>query len=187
MAAANHQFHNSGDDKLVYLPVKAASIIYDETPVGRDGSGAVRALVAGDVFAGWNNKGNLNNSAGLVGALTAGLLETISLSLPRRLDVHRQGHGARELDHVLGRRGRRGRRRGQLQARPARGRHHGRPRDVHRGAADRRSRQARPRRRPPLPGCEHKSCANCQKYATAWRERVMDMVNRPMQANAMFR
>lgn len=26
---------------------------------------------------------------------------------------------------------------------------------------------------PPLPGCTHKSCANCLRYALRWRERVL--------------
>lgn len=31
------------------------------------------------------------------------------------------------------------------------------------------------RRRPPLPECSgHKNCANCLRYATAWRERLLD-------------
>jgi hypothetical protein len=29
------------------------------------------------------------------------------------------------------------------------------------------------RRAAPLPGCSHASCANCSRYATAWRERVL--------------
>jgi hypothetical protein len=31
----------------------------------------------------------------------------------------------------------------------------------------------RARRSPPLPGCTHKSCANCPRFALAWRERVL--------------
>lgn len=30
------------------------------------------------------------------------------------------------------------------------------------------------RRRPPLEGCSHKSCANCQRYAMAWRSRMLE-------------
>lgn len=30
------------------------------------------------------------------------------------------------------------------------------------------------RRSPPLPGCRHRSCANCLRYALAWRRRVLD-------------
>jgi len=29
------------------------------------------------------------------------------------------------------------------------------------------------RRRPPLPGCTHKSCSNCPRYAQAWRNRLL--------------
>jgi hypothetical protein len=29
------------------------------------------------------------------------------------------------------------------------------------------------RRRPPLPGCTHRSCANCPRWALRWRERVL--------------
>lgn len=29
------------------------------------------------------------------------------------------------------------------------------------------------RRAPPLPGCRHKNCANCWKYAQAWRSRLL--------------
>lgn len=29
------------------------------------------------------------------------------------------------------------------------------------------------RRRPPLPGCRHKNCANCPRYALLYRERVL--------------
>ncbi len=32
------------------------------------------------------------------------------------------------------------------------------------------------RRRPPLDGCPHKNCANCIKYATMWRNRLMNMI-----------
>lgn len=31
----------------------------------------------------------------------------------------------------------------------------------------------RARRSPPLPGCSHKSCANCPRYALRWREKVL--------------
>ena len=34
------------------------------------------------------------------------------------------------------------------------------------------------RRSDPLPGCEHRSCANCLRYALLWRERVLSTVNR---------
>jgi hypothetical protein len=29
------------------------------------------------------------------------------------------------------------------------------------------------RRRPPLPGCQHSNCANCARYALAWRNRLL--------------
>lgn len=34
------------------------------------------------------------------------------------------------------------------------------------------------RRRPALPGCTHKSCANCLRYATRWRKRVESIIAR---------
>jgi hypothetical protein len=38
------------------------------------------------------------------------------------------------------------------------------------------------RRRPPLPGCvSHRNCANCLRYALAWRERVLSGSDRPEQ------
>src|SRR5690606_9297298 len=41
------------------------------------------------------------------------------------------------------------------------------------------------RRRPPLPGCRHKNCANCLRYAMLWRERVLGVIGaaqeRPVQ------
>lgn len=37
------------------------------------------------------------------------------------------------------------------------------------------------RRRPPLVGCVHKSCANCLRYALGWRERVLRAARRPCQ------
>jgi hypothetical protein len=30
------------------------------------------------------------------------------------------------------------------------------------------------RHKPPLPGCKHKSCANCLRYALAWRSRIVE-------------
>lgn len=33
------------------------------------------------------------------------------------------------------------------------------------------------RKRPPLPGHEHKSCANCHVYASWWRSRLLSRVN----------
>jgi len=41
------------------------------------------------------------------------------------------------------------------------------------------------RRRPPLPGCRHKNCANCARFALLWRERVLAVLDaaqeRPVQ------
>jgi hypothetical protein len=37
------------------------------------------------------------------------------------------------------------------------------------------------RKRPPLPGCRHKSCANCLRYALAWRSRVLAQLDAPRQ------
>jgi hypothetical protein len=34
------------------------------------------------------------------------------------------------------------------------------------------------RRGSPLPGCAHKTCANCLRYALAWREKVLRSVSR---------
>ncbi|MFO0880722.1 MAG: hypothetical protein U0840_25600 [Gemmataceae bacterium] len=34
------------------------------------------------------------------------------------------------------------------------------------------------RRRPPLPGCNHASCANCPRYALQWRERALEAIDR---------
>jgi hypothetical protein len=35
----------------------------------------------------------------------------------------------------------------------------------------------RARREQPLPGCKHKSCANCLRYAVRWRSSVEDILN----------
>jgi len=35
----------------------------------------------------------------------------------------------------------------------------------------------RARRSPALPGCTHKSCANCLRFALAWREKVMRRIS----------
>jgi hypothetical protein len=37
------------------------------------------------------------------------------------------------------------------------------------------------RRSPPLPGCTHRSCANCLRWALAWRERVLARIDEPKQ------
>jgi hypothetical protein len=34
------------------------------------------------------------------------------------------------------------------------------------------------RRADPLPGCAHKNCANCRRYALLWRERVLRVIAR---------
>lgn len=39
------------------------------------------------------------------------------------------------------------------------------------------------RLRPPLPGCTHKHCGNCQRYALAWHAKVERAVNRPQQTS----
>src|SRR5215467_7098707 len=40
-------------------------------------------------------------------------------------------------------------------------------------SADSMAWSAQARRRPPLVGCAHRSCANCSRYALAWRDRVL--------------
>jgi hypothetical protein len=37
------------------------------------------------------------------------------------------------------------------------------------------------RKVPPLPGCSHKTCANCRKWAMVWRERVLSAAEGPVQ------
>ena len=39
----------------------------------------------------------------------------------------------------------------------------------------------RARRSEPLPGCTHKSCANCQKFALQWREKVVAGISEEFQ------
>jgi hypothetical protein len=46
------------------------------------------------------------------------------------------------------------------------------------------SRQAR--RRPVLPGCRHRTCANCRRYALAWRRRVIATTARAGGQPALF-
>jgi hypothetical protein len=36
------------------------------------------------------------------------------------------------------------------------------------------------RRDPPLPGCTHKNCANCSKYALQWRSKVLSRISTAM-------
>jgi hypothetical protein len=43
-------------------------------------------------------------------------------------------------------------------------------------------RTLRTRRRLPLPGCHrHRNCANCPRYALAWRARVLAVLEAPRQ------
>lgn len=44
----------------------------------------------------------------------------------------------------------------------------------------------RARRSPPLPGCTHRNCANCAKFALAWRSRILDLLDRPVQGRLCF-
>ncbi len=37
----------------------------------------------------------------------------------------------------------------------------------------------RARRSPPMPGCKHRSCANCPRFAFRWRERIIAVIDRP--------
>ncbi len=41
------------------------------------------------------------------------------------------------------------------------------------------------RKRAPLPGCPHKSCANCYRYAALWRERVVSAIGRDRGAEQL--
>jgi hypothetical protein len=43
------------------------------------------------------------------------------------------------------------------------------------------------RRSDPLPGCPHKSCANCLRYALRWRERLLRTLERPAQERFAWR
>lgn len=44
------------------------------------------------------------------------------------------------------------------------------------------------RREPRLPGCvAHKNCANCMRFALAWRERLLASIRRPQQQALVFR
>jgi hypothetical protein len=45
------------------------------------------------------------------------------------------------------------------------------------GSADSMAWSYRARRDHPLPGCTHKSCANCLRYALRWRDRVVSRLN----------
>jgi hypothetical protein len=37
------------------------------------------------------------------------------------------------------------------------------------------------RRRAPLPGCKHKSCANCLRFALKWRAGIVERITTPLQ------
>jgi hypothetical protein len=39
----------------------------------------------------------------------------------------------------------------------------------------------RARKNPPLPGCTHMNCANCQRYALLWREGVLEIIKKNEQ------
>jgi len=42
------------------------------------------------------------------------------------------------------------------------------------------------RRSSPLPGCPHKNCANCLRYALAWRARVVGLVEAKQAQGTLF-
>ena len=42
------------------------------------------------------------------------------------------------------------------------------------------------RRSPPLPGCTHKSCANCLRYALRWRRQLIEKASRPPAQLGLF-
>jgi hypothetical protein len=42
------------------------------------------------------------------------------------------------------------------------------------------------RRRRPLDGCTHKSCANCFRYALRWRKHVLTKIGTPCQGWLCF-
>jgi hypothetical protein len=45
---------------------------------------------------------------------------------------------------------------------------------VHLASADSLAWSFNARRNRPLPGCTHKSCANCLRYALRWREEILN-------------
>ena len=54
-------------------------------------------------------------------------------------------------------------------------------------SADSMAWSAQARRRPPLPGCTgHQSCANCLRYATNWRTRVLATIATSTSQPALF-
>lgn len=42
------------------------------------------------------------------------------------------------------------------------------------------------RRNPPLPGCTHKNCNSCMRWALRWRQKVLDSLDGPKQLGMMF-
>lgn len=46
----------------------------------------------------------------------------------------------------------------------------------HLASADSMAWSSTARRRPPLPGCTHQSCANCLRYALEWRRRALTLI-----------
>jgi hypothetical protein len=53
-------------------------------------------------------------------------------------------------------------------------------------SADSLSWSRRARSEPPLPGCDHRSCANCLRFALQWREKVGEIMRRPSQTSLPF-
>jgi hypothetical protein len=53
-------------------------------------------------------------------------------------------------------------------------------------SADSMAWSAQARRRPPLPGCRHRTCANCRRYALAWRRGVVAATARTVGQPALF-
>lgn len=41
------------------------------------------------------------------------------------------------------------------------------------------------RKHDPLPGCAHRNCANCLRYALSWREDVLSQIARPKQLHLL--
>jgi hypothetical protein len=53
-------------------------------------------------------------------------------------------------------------------------------------SADSMAWSSQARRRPALPGCRHRTCANCRRYALAWRQRVVTATARATGQLALF-
>jgi hypothetical protein len=53
-------------------------------------------------------------------------------------------------------------------------------------SADSMAWSAQARREPPLPNCTHRSCANCPRYALAWRTRVLATIATATVQPALF-